>query len=104
MSKHTPGPWTVNGFGGDFVVLARLSPHGVCVSANNPDRPVDEIANARLMATAPEMREMLRRVAQCIPDLDWTGMACCPFCESVPLAQPAKPCEFAALLAKVEGL
>ena len=104
MSKYTPGPWTVNGFGGDFVVLARLSPQGVCISAANPDRPVDEIANARLMALAPEMLAMLRRVADELPSLDWTGMACCPFCSSPLWGEPAKPCEFAALLAKAEVL
>lgn len=59
MSGHTPGPWTVNGFGGEFVVIARLLPDGVAVSAHTSKR-IDEIANARLIAAAPDLLEACR--------------------------------------------
>jgi hypothetical protein len=59
MSKHTPGPWVVNGFGGDFIVLARL-PRGVAISAKNPPGRGDEIADARLIAAAPDLLEALK--------------------------------------------
>lgn len=54
MSGHTPGPWTVNGFGGSFEVLCRTR-DGVAVSAG--EIPKDGIANARLIAAAPDLLE-----------------------------------------------
>lgn len=49
----------MNGFGGDFRPIARLEPRGVIVSAETEG---DEIANARLIAAAPDLLEALRAV------------------------------------------
>lgn len=67
--KATPRPWAVNGFGGDFVVLATLRPMGVCISATNPDHPVDEIENARLIVVAVNAYEAHQRAAEALRKL-----------------------------------
>jgi hypothetical protein len=54
-------------------------------------------------ATAREMLEMLKRVRDTVPSLDWTGMGCCPFCEWVPMDQEAQPCQLLAVIAKAEA-
>jgi uncharacterized protein YggU (UPF0235/DUF167 family) len=63
MSGHTPGPWTVNGFGGSFEVLCRTR-DGVAVSATEP--PKDGIANARLIAAAPDLLEALSQFVRAV--------------------------------------
>ena len=67
MSGHTPGPWVVNGFGGDFEVLCRTR-EGVAVSAR--EIPKDGIANARLIAAAPELLEAAKGLLS-YNGLDW---------------------------------
>lgn len=59
--KHTPGPWTVNGFGGDFRPVATV--RGVVVSAVAIGDP---ISDARLIAAAPELLEASKAAAQFI--------------------------------------
>jgi hypothetical protein len=59
MNEHTKGPWTVNGFGGDFEVIARLVPSGVAISAKSPCASEDAIATARLIAAAPQLLDAL---------------------------------------------
>ena len=68
MSKHTPGPWEASNIGvyGDFdgnsiVILGGDIPIRVAVVHIN-EWAVDEegAANARLIAKAPEMLEVLR--------------------------------------------
>ncbi len=34
-AAHTPTPYVVNGFGGDYQVVARLEPHGVAISSES---------------------------------------------------------------------
>lgn len=57
-SKPTPGPWVVNGFGGEFKPVARLLPREVVVSSESIAG--DEIANARLIAAAPDLLRALK--------------------------------------------
>jgi hypothetical protein len=62
--KHTPGPWTVNGFGVGFFRLATLEPLGVCVSCDRAPKPTEEIPNARLIAMAPALLDALRDMVE----------------------------------------
>ena len=57
MSKHTPGPWVVNGAGVDFRELVRF-PSGVIVSCKS--KKGYDIETARLIAAAPDMYEALK--------------------------------------------
>jgi hypothetical protein len=90
-AKHTPGPWEVNAFGGDFEVIARLVPSGVAVSANQPCADRDAIATARLIASAPALLNALQaqeaaelhhmNCSECMHTTrDW---ACCESCSAV---------------------
>jgi hypothetical protein len=49
-TKRTAGPWVVNGFGGDFKVVARMDGHGVAVCSRAPIG--DEIEDARFIVRA----------------------------------------------------
>ena len=71
MSKHTPGPWVfeqsrdhagnrnISASNGDFVAQA--------LDFNSYARDVEVDANARLVAAAPEMHEMLDTVSRWQP-------------------------------------
>ena len=60
---HTPGPWVArrgeHGWGID-----RSSRHGICTIHDNTDGSMrdEQAANARLIAAAPEMLDLLRRL------------------------------------------
>lgn len=57
-SKHTPGPWTVEGeFGGSALVRG----DGYIVVSCNGKTAEQERANARLIAKAPDMLAELKR-------------------------------------------
>ncbi len=49
-TPHTPTPYVVNGFGGDYRVVARLEPHGVAISAKGERG--DEIETADFIVRA----------------------------------------------------
>ena len=85
MSKHTPGPWVVEGLnvygnveGGP---VARIAPVG-------PGNPFDE-ANARLVGAAPDLLEALAQTI-CItceepvggPPIELPGGIQCPSCRA----------------------
>ena len=63
MSKHTPGPWRVDG----SAIIGKEPPgDGVCVVPliwYGPERRAEIEANARLIAAAPEMLEALECLA-----------------------------------------
>ena len=63
--RPTPGPWTVDG---DIFVNG---PDGHSIFGGASTKRADEecIANARLIAKAPEMVELLREIAAYWPDL-----------------------------------
>ncbi len=63
MSGHTPGPWVVNGCGGDFKLVARMHA-GVMVAAAAPLG--DPLLDARLIAAAPNLLAAAKAAAQFI--------------------------------------
>lgn len=74
MSKHTPGPWTIVPYGnGDSLVIhADQSEWRICFMATPGQSPgaMDRIeANARLIAVAPEMLELLKRLDNSLESL-----------------------------------
>ena len=107
MSKHTEGPWFVTVAVPPLIYIEdqRRDGETIC-TVTDEGRPQDE-ANARLIAAAPDMLAMLKRV-------EWTWGEC-PCCrktmEGNNFAYYAKQpnrghrddCELAALIAKAEG-
>ena len=83
MSKHTPGPWRVQPYTwqrGNVSVFAPKfgrAPYGACVAHTPCSDGVGgadgALANARLIAAAPELLELLREAADYTrhPDYDW---------------------------------
>lgn len=77
MSAHTPGPWTfgicleAGRFGGGFEVRSATAagatkqwPLVICHRAPFPDRVAEMEANARLIAAAPELLDVVKRGRQ----------------------------------------
>ena len=72
MSKHTPGPWRVQPYTwqrGNVSVFAPKfgrAPYGACVAytpcSDGVGGAAGALANARLIAAAPELLEALRRL------------------------------------------
>ena len=64
--RHTPGPWDVDSNGpGHEVVLARRSRGSHAVAAvQGTDDPAENLANAHLIASAPELRELVQEAAE----------------------------------------
>lgn len=95
-TKHTPGPWTVAspdeisvnaGTEGRVAILTNL--RGALGMKGRRD-PNEVIANARLIATAPELLEALQHA------IDWLNAA--GVAETMPVQQQAR-----AALAKATG-
>lgn len=66
-SKHTPGVWTAalegNGFNGAIYVMA--GSEEICeVFDDSETAEMPAVANARLIAAAPDLLELLKRVAE----------------------------------------
>lgn len=59
MESHTRGPWTTGpGTNGTVAVVARNESHPLIASVRSENRPTEEtLANAELMAAAPELRK-----------------------------------------------
>ena len=72
MSKHTPGPWEVKPYAwqrGNVSVFAPKfgrAPYGACVAytpcSDGVGGAEGALANARLIAAAPELLEALKRI------------------------------------------
>lgn len=65
MSKHTPGPWVVGPIPGSdechFYIEADSAGRDICDMAHpDGDASDEDMANARLIAAAPEMAGLLR--------------------------------------------
>ena len=58
--KHTPGPWNyADEESGEFCIYEVKTKNILCDRGEWPNRRVESLANARLIAAAPEMLEML---------------------------------------------
>ncbi len=91
MSKHSPGPWTVD----DWMI--RSADRESILDATGDSFPGD----LDLAAAAPEMLELLR-------EMEWSEDDDCPICGgqrySRAQAGPHEPgCKLAALLKRIEG-
>ncbi len=96
--SHTPGPWgyTYDG-SSDWSIGPEPDPQGDCVAGvwdRNDDRAR---ANVSLIAAAPELLAMLRR----LEFADGPYRTCCPECGNCTEHLPA--CPIAALISKAEG-
>lgn len=73
MSKHTPGPWKVYVYQVAFN-LDKTPLYGVGADAKNSGSPIAgplrNIADARLIAAAPELLEALKRLVHASRDGD----------------------------------
>ena len=65
--KHTPGPWEIEPFGDGKMAEIRVEGRLACLLHSFSKRPtIEDEANARLIAAAPELLEALQRLsAQC---------------------------------------
>lgn len=83
VARHTPGPWTADEFDEDWT--GRICDLGWGLMVRRASAPPDDIpseaeseANARLIAAAPDLLEVLRAVAPLIDSVDrmlegWNG-------------------------------
>lgn len=63
MSKHTPGPWRLIDVSEPDYIKEVLSDDGRCIAeVIESDKPETVWANARLIAAAPELLEVLEKV------------------------------------------
>ena len=69
MSAHTPGPWTV---GGDtqFMNQVEIWPAIGCAYGVGPE----VIANAHLIAAAPDLLEALEAIVEALSNFDEEGL------------------------------
>ena len=66
---HTPGPWKATSGPYRWNIVTTGKPRGFNVCAINTDR-IEQEANARLIAEAPELLDFARRVATHFADTD----------------------------------
>ena len=59
MNKHTPGPWSVINIHADPVVVAH---NGQSITGPWTKLTEEDLANARLIAAAPELLEALSKI------------------------------------------
>jgi hypothetical protein len=59
-AKHTPGPWTVGDWKGWSAMVRDGNGDGICIPCTGRGGTND--ANARLIAAAPELLEIVRDV------------------------------------------
>ena len=76
MSKFTQGKWSVRqGAGIDEIDVVDTEDRSICVLFYYPvTKREEEEANARLIAAAPEMYELLKEVVQWKDDCVWDAM------------------------------
>jgi hypothetical protein len=78
--KHTPGPWRVNnniGKKSEIGVTADEAPCIIAIMGNQRTWPLEAKANARLIASAPEMLTMLKElIAQIDYSFDIMPLGC----------------------------
>lgn len=62
LQGHTPGPWTADNLGGISADTGRGYPMLVAITQVDPMTGNNRADNARLIAAAPDMLDMLYRV------------------------------------------
>ena len=74
--KHTPGPWVVSStFGKDLEIVTYSEGHRFFIATvEYADRASVEVANANLIAAAPEMHDAIQDALQLIEW--WDSHAC----------------------------
>lgn len=99
MNKHTPGPWTIaDDNGTDIGIIARKRGRGgqmvamVTVDEDVPQDDDERLANARLIAAAPDLLSACKRAVHLYDHDDATSV----------LEWVNSP-EFRAAIAKAEG-
>lgn len=64
MSRHTPGPWVLETTKSDIGHVHKIQPLRACLYVDNrrsdPSSAPEALANARLIAAAPELLEALK--------------------------------------------
>jgi hypothetical protein len=99
MSAHTPGPWTQDKYGNVLANGEGLLVSGVCLPNGVHPRRGEAEANARLIASAPDLlkhlRELVEIVDAAISAGDWKVDGCCDPSLSLDWARAA--------IAKAEG-
>lgn len=95
MSKHTPGPWKICEYKGEFYVADR---HAIALW--NDNGALYNLEDGRLMASAPEMLEMLKELE--FPVNDGSGFhVLCRFCQG--RMEHAPDCKLGKLLKEADG-
>jgi hypothetical protein len=102
MSKHTPGPWQIDG---EYVYqLVSAVGNGVSIFESEwfgciTGTPEEALANARLIVAAPEMYELIAHVAAATESGYGSMMSAAQLAETLlQLRKQAKQ-----LMAKIEG-
>ena len=80
MSAHTPGPWKFSvGDGGEWwvgddqeAVIRDSKNEFIAVLAVDPDNFTQEVANARLIAAAPDLLAALKRMIEHGTRAEWS--------------------------------
>lgn len=75
---HTPGPWTYETMADRIQDIEVYGPEGVLITTVNSENVEDQkhvMADARLIAAAPEMLEMLKNLFEYLPPAKITTAA-----------------------------
>lgn len=79
-AAHTPGPWTLHPTLGEKLDPPQIYCNGstVCTVDTSAPEPGERIANARLIAAAPEMLEALHESREALLNVNpsWRDNAC----------------------------
>jgi hypothetical protein len=92
-SKHEPGPWILGGCSGRMITTQ------TGYTGDGFIADVDTLANARLIAAAPDMLDVLTAI-------EWRDCSCgpeCPQCFNFQKVGHRPECKLAAALRKARG-
>jgi hypothetical protein len=69
MSNHTPGPWRVHA---GYEIIAGDCFHIAFAKANFPEHMQTQLANAKLIAAAPELLAACEALVEAMHDYEWS--------------------------------